>query len=150
MIDDADGVAVALRLGAGLAAEHAGRDTACRRIAALADLAQLVARDVSPGLRLAVTDIDGAGDVVLLLACSRNGYVGCPSPHRNHTVDEVVESTGFDFERTQSVPETPAPSADTLALMRGPVARELAEVYPQFAAQVFGVKLPLSGRTASG
>ncbi len=28
--------------------------------------------------------------VVALLACSRNGYVWCPSPHRNHTVAEVV------------------------------------------------------------
>ena len=28
--------------------------------------------------------------VIALLACSRNGYVWCPSPHRNHTVAEVV------------------------------------------------------------
>jgi acyl-CoA synthetase (AMP-forming)/AMP-acid ligase II len=29
--------------------------------------------------------------VVTLLACSRNGYVWCPSPHRNHTTAEVVD-----------------------------------------------------------
>ena len=37
------------------------------------------------------------------------------------------------------MPETPAPSPATLKLMREVVAPQLAEVYPQFAAQVFGV-----------
>jgi len=37
------------------------------------------------------------------------------------------------------VPETPAPTPETLRLMRAVVAPQLAEVYPQFAAQVFGV-----------
>jgi glutaconate CoA-transferase subunit B len=62
------------------------------------------------------------------------------SIHPGHTVDEVIEHTGFDFERPDHVPETPAPSAETLTLMRETVAPQLAEVYPQFAAQVFGVR----------
>jgi len=37
------------------------------------------------------------------------------------------------------VPETPAPTSETLTLMREVVAPQLAEVYPQFAAQIFGV-----------
>ena len=57
-------------------------------------------------------------------------------------MDEVIEHTGFDFDRPDAVPETPAPSADTLKLMREVVGPQLAEVYPQFAARVFGVKLP--------
>jgi glutaconate CoA-transferase subunit B len=72
------------------------------------------------------------------------------SVHPGHTVAEVVENTGFDFDRPAEVPETPAPSPDTLKLMRKTVAPQLAEVYPQFAAQVFGVALPLSAGTASG
>ena len=60
------------------------------------------------------------------------------SVHPRHTVAEVIENTGFDFDRPQDVPETPVPSAEALALMRGPVAVELAEVYPQFTAAVFG------------
>jgi glutaconate CoA-transferase subunit B len=68
-----------------------------------------------------------------------DGRFRLQSVHPGHTVAEVIENTGFDFDKPPIVPETPAPSADTLALMRGPVARELAEVYPQFAAQVFGV-----------
>ena len=38
--------------------------------------------------------------VLALLACSRNGYVWCPSPHRNHTVAEIVDL----IERTRAQP----------------------------------------------
>ncbi|MGH6728299.1 MAG: CoA-transferase [Pseudolabrys sp.] len=61
------------------------------------------------------------------------------SVHPGHTVDEVVEHTGFEFECPAAVPETPAPTPATLKLMRETVAPQLAEVYPQFARQVFGV-----------
>ena len=61
------------------------------------------------------------------------------SVHPGHTVEEVIENTGFDFDKPATVPETPAPSPATLTLMRETVAPQLAEVYPQFAAQVFGV-----------
>ncbi len=71
-----------------------------------------------------------------------DGHFTLASVHPRHTVEEVVENTGFEFERPASVPQTPAPSAETLALMRSVVAPQLAEVYPQFARQVFGVSLP--------
>jgi glutaconate CoA-transferase subunit B len=61
------------------------------------------------------------------------------SVHPGHTVDEVIENTGFVFDRPEQVPTTSPPSAQTLQVMRGEVARELGEVYPQFAAAVFGV-----------
>jgi glutaconate CoA-transferase subunit B len=54
----------------------------------------------------------------------------------------VVENTGFEFAMPARVPTTEPPSPATLALMRGAVAQQLAEVYPQFAAQVFGVGQP--------
>ena len=60
------------------------------------------------------------------------------SVHPGHTVEEVVDHTGFDFGRPDNVPETAPPSAETLRLMRGPVAAELREVYPQFCRTVFG------------
>ena len=72
-----------------------------------------------------------------------NGRFTLQSVHPGHTVEEVVENTGFDFDRPAFVPETPAPSAATLKLLRENVAPQLAEVYPQFAAQVFGVGQPL-------
>ena len=68
-----------------------------------------------------------------------NGRFTLASVHPSHTVEEVVENTGFDFDMPAQVAETPAPSPETLKLMREVVAPQLAEVYPQFAAQVFGV-----------
>jgi glutaconate CoA-transferase subunit B len=62
--------------------------------------------------------------------------------HPGHTLEEFVENTGFEFGRPPSVPETPAPTPETLKLMREVIAPQLAEVYPQFAAQVFGVGQP--------
>ena len=61
------------------------------------------------------------------------------SVHPGHSVEEVIENTGFDFDGPEQVPTTPAPSAETLELMRKVVAPQLAEVYPQFAEKVFGV-----------
>ena len=71
-----------------------------------------------------------------------DGHFVLASVHPGHTVEEVVENTGFDFERPATVLQTPAPSPETLKLMREVVAPQLAEVYPQFARQVFGVGTP--------
>jgi glutaconate CoA-transferase subunit B len=68
-----------------------------------------------------------------------DGHFTLASVHPGHTLEEVVENTGFDFARPRSVPETPAPAPETLKLMREVIAPQLAEVYPQFAAKVFGV-----------
>ena len=59
------------------------------------------------------------------------------SVHPGHSVEEIIEHTGFAFDKPAQVPLTPAPSADTLRLMRGVVAPMLAEVYPEFARRVF-------------
>jgi glutaconate CoA-transferase, subunit B len=61
------------------------------------------------------------------------------SVHPGHSVAEVVEHTGFDFDQPDEVPQTPAPSSATLHILRTVVANELAETYPQFAASVFGI-----------
>lgn len=82
-----------------------------------------------------------------------DGQFTLESVHPGHTVDEVIEHTGFDFTRPDTVPETPAPSAETLHLMREVVAPQLAEIYPQFAAEVFGFPEPPSpfqGQVQSG
>ena len=60
------------------------------------------------------------------------------SVHPGHTVEEVLDNTGFDFDRTAVVPETPLPDARTMALIRGKVAGEVAATYPLFASKVFG------------
>jgi glutaconate CoA-transferase subunit B len=71
------------------------------------------------------------------------------SVHPGHSVEEVVEHTGFAFDRPDDVAVTPLPLPAHLALMRGAVARELAEVYPRFAASVFGVAAQPSHTMAS-
>jgi glutaconate CoA-transferase subunit B len=71
-----------------------------------------------------------------------DGRFRLDSVHPGHTVEEVVENTGFAFDMPDSVPGTPPPSPATLKLMRETVASQLAEVYPQFAAQVFGIGSP--------
>ena len=68
-----------------------------------------------------------------------DGHFTLASVHPGHTVEEVIENTGFDFAKSASVPETEAPPPATLKLMREVVAPQLTEVYPQFAAQVFGI-----------
>jgi glutaconate CoA-transferase subunit B len=59
------------------------------------------------------------------------------SVHPGHDLDEILANTGFDFDRPDAVPETPTPDAETLALIRGPVAREIARTYPRFAERLF-------------
>jgi len=71
------------------------------------------------------------------------------SVHPGHSITEVIEHTGFDFDRTDDVPTTPSPSADTLHLLRNVVAPQLAEVYPQFAQKVFNIVMPREGGASS-
>ncbi len=67
-----------------------------------------------------------------------HGRFRLQSVHPGHTAAEIIENTGFAFDRPAAVPTTPAPSADTLRMMRETVATQLAEVYPRFAATLFG------------
>ncbi|MDD9991951.1 MAG: CoA synthetase [Rhodospirillales bacterium] len=60
------------------------------------------------------------------------------SLHPGHSLDEVRTATGFDFDCADDPPVTPAPSAETMALIRGPIGGNLAEVYPRFAAKFLG------------
>jgi len=60
------------------------------------------------------------------------------SLHPGHTLEEVRDQTGFDFDAPATVPTTRAPDAQRLALLRDPVAMQIADVYPGFAQQVFG------------
>ncbi len=62
------------------------------------------------------------------------------SVHPGHTVADVVEHTGFRFDQPPEVPITAAPSPETLRILRTAVAPQLVEVYPRFAAEVFGVR----------
>ena len=60
------------------------------------------------------------------------------SVHPGHSPDEIAEHTGFEYDQPDIIPETAAPDAKTLQMLRETVAPELAEVYPQFTRKVFG------------
>ena len=62
------------------------------------------------------------------------------SVHPGHSLAEVREATGFDFD-APSGRETPAPTDRELELLRGVVARRLAPDYPDFASRVWGTTL---------
>ena len=67
------------------------------------------------------------------------GRFSLRSVHPGHTLEEVRDQTGFDFDAPQAVPMTPVPDAARLDALRGPVARQMADIYPAFAERVFGV-----------
>jgi glutaconate CoA-transferase, subunit B len=60
------------------------------------------------------------------------------SVHPGHTQAQVADNTGFAFDSPEEMPETASPSAETLHVLRTVVAPQLVEVYPRFAAEVFG------------
>ena len=60
------------------------------------------------------------------------------SVHPGHSIEEIRDNTGFEFDCPATVPDTPAPSAEILAAIRGPIRDEIAETYPRFAAQLAG------------
>ena len=60
------------------------------------------------------------------------------SVHPGSSLEEVRECTGFEFDCGASLPATHEPSNEQLALLRGPVALEVAANYPAFGRRVWG------------
>jgi glutaconate CoA-transferase subunit B len=57
--------------------------------------------------------------------------------HPGHSLEEVRDNTAFEFDVSPAVGPTAEPDADTLTLIRGPIARQIADAYPRFVQQVF-------------
>lgn len=58
------------------------------------------------------------------------------SVHTGHSIEEVRDETGFEFDCPDAVPVTDALNATTLADIRGVIREEIAETYPRFAASL--------------
>ncbi len=58
------------------------------------------------------------------------------SVHPGHSLEEIRDHTGFEFECDREAPFTAAPDAETLAAIRGPVRSRIAETYPRFASSL--------------
>ena len=60
------------------------------------------------------------------------------SAHPGETAASLRAATGFDYDAPAAgAPTTPDPTAEELALLRGPVCDEMLETYPDFCARVF-------------
>jgi glutaconate CoA-transferase subunit B len=58
--------------------------------------------------------------------------------HPGESVEAIRAATGFDFDVDSPVVETPGPTGQELALLRGGVAKKIAIDYPEFARRVWG------------
>ncbi len=58
------------------------------------------------------------------------------SLHPGETTDSIRAETGFDYDEA-GASETPDPTPEELALLRGPVRAEMVETYPEFCARVW-------------
>jgi len=56
------------------------------------------------------------------------------SLHPGHSLEEVLDNTGFAFDQPAQVPVTLPPDAASLAIIRARIRDEIAETYPRFAA----------------
>ena len=56
-----------------------------------------------------------------------------------HEPGDIRPQTGFDYDSQEKTPLTPEPTAEDLALLRGPVAKLIAADYPDFAKRVWGL-----------
>ena len=61
------------------------------------------------------------------------------STHAGFTSENVLENTGFRYDVSPALRETPPPGAEDLSLLRGPVAKYIAVDYPEFARRVWGI-----------
>lgn len=59
------------------------------------------------------------------------------SVHPGSSAAEIRDSTGFDYDGSSIEELTPIPTKEERSLLRGPVAREIAANYPDFARRVW-------------
>ena len=59
------------------------------------------------------------------------------SVHPGYTTTQIRETTGFDYDGSSNQEQTSIPTQEDLSLLRGPVAREIAANYPEFAQRVW-------------
>jgi glutaconate CoA-transferase subunit B len=68
----------------------------------------------------------------------QEGRFTLASVHPGHSVEEVLDNTGFEFTLPKHLAPTAEPPKDWLDQLHGPVRQRVAETYPQFAASRLG------------
>ncbi len=73
---------------------------------------------------------------------STAGRFRLASMHPGQTASDIRAATGFDYDENgyeaSGAPPTADPTAEQLALLRGPVCAEMLDTYPEFCARVWG------------
>ncbi len=98
----------------------------------------------APGTSPAEVDRPGGPYALVTGRCvfhfdAAKGRFRLATVHPGQTIEDITQNTGFALDQPDEVPFTPAPGAETLALIRGPIGAEIAETYPRFAARVLGI-----------
>ena len=60
------------------------------------------------------------------------------SVHPGHSISEIKDNTGFDFDIPENVPFTQEPVALELSILRKIVAPQIEKTYPDFVKSTFG------------
>jgi len=68
---------------------------------------------------------------------AQGGFV-LASAHGGESAQSIRDQTGFAFATAADFGPSPAPSAEDLAWLGGPIADDLAPIYPRFAQQLRG------------
>jgi len=63
------------------------------------------------------------------------------SVHPGHSAAEIRESTGFDYDVSSALQQTPVPSKEELSLLRGQVQSAMTENYPEFGKRVWQARI---------
>jgi glutaconate CoA-transferase subunit B len=58
--------------------------------------------------------------------------------HLGENAEEIGASTGFDYDVSAQLRQTPPPTEEEILLLRGPVAQTMAADYPEFTRRVWG------------
>ena len=57
--------------------------------------------------------------------------------HPGHSIEEVLDETGFEFEYSAQPKETQTPSLPVLKTLRNQVNLEISQIYPEFALKIW-------------
>lgn len=60
------------------------------------------------------------------------------SIHPGHTLEEVLDNTGFEFDHDGGVGETAGPEQERLLILRNELSARIGDPYPRFAERVWG------------
>jgi glutaconate CoA-transferase subunit B len=76
-------------------------------------------------------------ELCLMMFDRRQKRFRLTSVHPGHSIEEVLDNTGFEFDIPEQVPETPGPSDNRLNMLRSKISPEIAKTYPEFVSRVF-------------